>query len=129
MREANPKEIEAVLRLDGPARFAHFVKRVVDEQLAWGLRSDGWALMVDDAGKRLFPIWPGREYAALCAADDWAEYQPTPIRLDELLADWLSTLNERNVRPAVFPTPTGKGVVVSADEFCQALRRELEKYE
>ena len=129
MRTTRPKEIEGVLRLDGAARFAHFMKRVADEQLAWGLRADGWALMVDDEGQSAFPIWPAREYAALCAVDDWAGYHPTLIPVDELMSEWASRLKGRAVRPAVFPTPTGKGVVVSVDEFCEALRSELSQYE
>ena len=50
MRKTSPKEVEAVLRLDGPARYQHFLKRVVDTEAAWGLWKDGWALMADENG-------------------------------------------------------------------------------
>lgn len=122
------KQIEAVLRLDGPARIAHFMKRVADEERAWGLWRDGWALMVDDAGSKLFPVWPGREYAELCAIDDWAGYSAAHIDLEDLLADWSMKLKQQDVRPAVFPTPGGRGVVVEVDTFNNLLSRELEHY-
>jgi len=45
-RVTTQKELEAVLRLDGPARYEHFVKRVADEEIAWGSGTTGgrsWA--------------------------------------------------------------------------------------
>jgi hypothetical protein len=129
MRKAGDKEIEGVLKLDGPARFAHFVKRVVDEEMAWGLWKDGWALMADSDGTQVFPLWPAREYAELCRIDDWAGYEPREIPLQSLLDELAPKLSERKVRPGVFPTPGGKGVTPSVDELCGALREELDKYE
>jgi hypothetical protein len=43
MRRTSPKEVESVLKLGGFARFKHFIKRVADEERAWGLWNDGWA--------------------------------------------------------------------------------------
>jgi hypothetical protein len=46
----SPREIEEVLKLDGPARFKYFVKWVVAWEHAWGLWDDGWASGADDDG-------------------------------------------------------------------------------
>src|SRR4051812_31525339 len=72
--EENSTGFEAVLRLDATARHTHFVKRVVDAELVWGLWKDGWALMADETGQQVFPLWPAREYAELCAVADWEGY-------------------------------------------------------
>jgi hypothetical protein len=45
VRPATPQELAAVLKLDGPARVERFVKRVAGEEQAWGLWSDGWAML------------------------------------------------------------------------------------
>jgi Protein of unknown function (DUF2750) len=127
-RVTTQKEIEAVLRLDGPTRFQHFVKRVADAELAWGLWQGGWAMMGDDAGSSAFPLWPAQEYAALLRTDDWAAMEPSRIELDRLLEELLPTLLRSATRLAVFPTPGGRGVVVTADALEAALRRELERY-
>lgn len=128
-RITTKKEIEAVLRLDGPARFEHFVKRVADSETAWGLWKDGWVLMGDESGASVFPLWPAREYAELMRAGDWAESEPSEIELEALLADLLPKLRQAGVAPGIFPTPSGRGVVVMAAVLEQALRLELERYE
>lgn len=128
MRKTGQKEIEAVLRLEGPARFKHFVKRVVDEEVAWGLWKDGWALMANDDGTQVFPLWPAREYAELCRSEEWASYEPTEIALQELISELAPKLKERGVQPGIFPTPGGKGVTPTVDDLCAALEHELDNY-
>lgn len=128
MRRTTEKEIEAILRLDGPTRFKHFVKRVVDEERAWGLWKDGWALMTNDDGGQVFPLWPAREYAELCRSDDWRSYEPREITLLELLDDLVPKLEQKGVLPGVFPTPEGKGVTPTSKEFADSLRKEMENY-
>lgn len=129
MRRTNEHEIQAVLRLEGPERFNHFVKRVADEERAWGLWKDGWALMTNSEGAQVFPIWPASEYAELQRIGEWAGYEPREIALADLLEELLPKLAERGVLPGVFPTPTGKGVTPTAEELATALRKELESYE
>jgi hypothetical protein len=128
MRITSPKEMEAVMRLDGPARFQHFVKRVVDSEAAWGLWKGGWALMRDDAGVEVFPLWPAREYAEASRTGEWSEYEAEQIGLDDLLGDLLPKLAAKSVRPGVFPIASGKGVTPTVEELELALRKEMEKY-
>ena len=129
MRPVSEKEIRAVLRLDGPARFSHFVKRVVDFEEAWGLWRDGWALMEDNEGAKVFPLWPAREYADLNRTGDWAEYEPRAISLEELLDNYLPDFAARGILPGVFPTPGGKGVTLLADELAASLQKmETDNY-
>ncbi len=129
MRVTHQKEIDTVLKLDGPARFKHFVKRAADEERVWGLWNNGWALSAGDDGVSRFPLWPAREYAELCRLDAWAEYQPEEIPLDDLLNVLAPKLSEKGVQFSIFPTREGKTVVPTVDELCSAIRKELEKYE
>jgi hypothetical protein len=76
----NEKQIEAVLALSGPERVKHFVKVVADREEAWGLSDDGWALSATDDGGTAFPLWPARDYARLCAAQEWSTYSPQAMR-------------------------------------------------
>jgi hypothetical protein len=128
MRTTRPKEIESVLRLDGPARFRHFVKRVADEERVWSLRTDGWALMADDNGTHVLPLWPAQEYADLCRVEDWSAYVAEAVELESLKRDLLPKLAEQGVLVGVFPTPGGKGVVVRPMELEAALREEEGHY-
>ncbi|WP_437904196.1 DUF2750 domain-containing protein [Sorangium sp. So ce327] len=129
MKRTTEKEIRSVLALDGPARFRHFVKTVVAWEAAWGLWKDGWSLMENDEGIPVFPLWPAREYAELCRAGDWVDYEVEEIPLERLLGELLPKLAERGMLAGVFPTPAGKGVTSSAEELAGLLRKELENYE
>jgi Protein of unknown function (DUF2750) len=129
MRRTSEREMEAVLRLDGPQRFSHFVKRVADAQTAWGLWNDGWALMTSSNGTQVFPLWPASEYAELHRSAGWANYEVKMISLADLLDDLIPKLSANRILPGIFPTPTGKGVTPSPEELATALREELENYE
>jgi hypothetical protein len=129
MRRTSEKEIQAVLRLDGTARFRHFVKRVADSEMAWGMWKDGWALMANSDGTEVFPLWPAREYAELHRSGDWADYEVREIALVDLIDELVPKLAQHGVLPGVFPTPTGTGVTLSPEEFAAAIRTELENYE
>lgn len=122
MKPKSDREIQAVLGLDGPGRFRHFVKQVVDFEEAWGLWDNGWALMANDDETLVFPLWPARDYAELNRIGDWENYEARPIELKELLEELLPDFRERGVLPGVFPTPTGKGVTPTPEELASALR-------
>lgn len=129
MRRTTEKEIESVLRLDGPKRFDHFVKRVADEERVWSLWDSGWTLMEEEGGQRVFPVWPAREYAERCCIGGWSKCEVREVPLAELLEQLLPELDKAGLRVGVFPTPEGKGVVITPGELDAHLRKELEKYE
>jgi len=128
MRPTSEKEIAAVVRLDGPSRLRHFVKRVADSEAAWSLWNDGWALMENNDGTPVFPLWPAPEYAELLRSGDWAQYEVRKIPLSDLLDELLPNLKLRGVLPGVFPTLQGKGVTPTPEELASHIREELEKY-
>jgi hypothetical protein len=128
MKPISSQQVSAVLRLDAPVRFEHFVKRVVDEGGAWGMWDGGWAATGDAAGGQHLPLWPAREYAELLRGDIWAACEPRRITLDDLL-DLLAKLERGGHLVSVFPLPSGVGVVVSPKKLDAALREEMTKYE
>lgn len=83
MKKINEKEFAAVLSLPGIERFKHFIKTVVDWEEVWCLFSDGWALMANDDGTAVFPLWPAKAYAEAFVVGEWQDYEPTPIALRE----------------------------------------------
>lgn len=122
MRGLSEKEIQSVIRLDGPVRFSYFAKRVVDFEEAWGLWDDGWALMGSNEGATVFPLWPAREYAELSRTGEWENFSPKSITLEELLDTYLPDFMARGIMAGVFPTPEGKGVTLSAESLVEKLR-------
>lgn len=120
--------MEAVLALPGNKRYEHFIKIVADWQELWGLYQDGWALAASDEGTTVFPLWPAKEYAQVCAENEWAGYGPRSISLNDFLNTLLPKLKLDGVLPGVFFTPASKGLTPSVDELKAALEAELQKY-
>ncbi|MCX5580477.1 DUF2750 domain-containing protein [Kaistia terrae] len=127
--KVNAKQMEAVLALPGPRRFEHFVKVVGDWQQVWGLYRDGWALTAVEDNASVFPLWPAKEYAQICAAGEWAGHEPSAISLDTLMDELLPALKHDGVLVGVFFTPSGKGVTVPTEELAAALGVELQNYQ
>jgi len=118
----------AVLGLSGDERFAHFIKIIADREEVWGLYHKGWALASTDDGATVFPLWPAKEYAQLCAVNEWQEFLPRSIGLSDFVDALLPKLKADGVLPGVFYTPTGRGVTPTVDELMSALHAELAKY-
>jgi hypothetical protein len=126
--KVSPKQMEAVLALPGIKRFERFIKIIADWQEVWGLYQDGWALAAADDGTTVFPLWPAKEYAQVCAANEWTGYEPRSISLSDFTEVLLPKLKLDGVLPGVFFTPTSKGVTPSVDELKSALEAELQNY-
>ncbi len=103
------KQIQAVIRLPGPKRYGYFIKMVADQRRVWGLFENGWALAGDSTESPVFPIWPAREYAALCASGAWVGYEPREISIDEVRSWLLPKLRESGTALGVFYTPDDTG--------------------
>jgi hypothetical protein len=127
--KVTPEQMEAVLRLDGPNRYSFFIKGVASFQEAWGLYDNGWAMLGDDDGKQVFPLWPAKEYAAACKTGSWANFEPRLISLQDLIEDVLPTLEKEGVLPGVFPTPERKTVTPEITQLLADLHTEKSRYE
>ena len=80
--------------------YEHFIEEVLGTEIVWGL-SDGenWATCEseDFEGREVIPFWSNENFAKLLCTDDWSVYQPTPIRFDEFIDDWLHGMAEDEV--------------------------------
>lgn len=124
----NQKQLESVIALSGPKRYQHFVKVVTDWEEVWGLYQNGWALAATDDGQNVFPLWPAKEYAQLCAAKEWEGYEPESFSLNDFMNELLPNLRDDGVLPGIFYTPSDNGVMPTVDQLLADLNEELENY-
>jgi hypothetical protein len=122
------KEKEHVLALEAPKRYEHFIKKIADTEIVWGLFDDGWALLADDGGKKLFPFWPHKEYADMFKDVEWLKYKPKEIPVNEYIDVLLPKLNKEGVQCAIFPVKGKGGISVAPDKVIADLKEELSKY-
>ncbi len=123
----NEKEFNAVIKLPANIRYEYFVKKVVDWEEVWGLFDDGWAMTEDDNGRLMLPFWPKEEFATYCAFEDWSNYKPQNISLDEFISDWLPGMKEDGYNPSIFWNRVDSAVL-EIDTLILDLEEELKKY-
>jgi hypothetical protein len=108
------QHVQAIVMLPGPQRYEYFVKRVVESGVVWSLFRQGWALARKEDGTLVFPLWPEREFAAICADYEWTGYAPQSFGLDELVNELLPQLEGDGIATGVFYTPGARDVMPTA---------------
>ena len=119
--------INALTRADGNKRYEYFIKKVADNEVAYGLYDNGWALYGSD-NEKYFPLWSEKEFAELCKIDEFVKYEIIEIELEDILNGLLSELNKEGIKIAVFPTDKDMGVCVDCDKIENDIKLELENY-
>lgn len=121
------KQVQSILKLNPIDRYEHAIKQIVGWGKLWSLYNEGWGL-VGDNEKRYLPIWPAKEYAKICVVDEWKNYHPKSIELDDFLTKIVPDLIKNDIFLAVFVTPQDQGVTPSYEEFISHISQELDKY-
>ena len=72
-------------------KYQQFIEQVVATGSVWGLsQGEAWATSssaeYEDADVILF--WSDEASAAACATDDWEEYNPEAVSIEEFLENW-----------------------------------------
>lgn len=124
------KKIENIFKLSAKERFSYFVRKVTDFEEVWGL-SDGteWALLGDNNNNKLFPVWPEKDFAEICANGPWNSYIPKLIKLEDFISKLSIKLDSEEINYAVFLTTENKGIIISPKELCEVPEMEIEQEE
>ncbi|CAA7196727.1 DUF2750 domain-containing protein [Chryseobacterium potabilaquae] len=128
MEDTN-KKIANILKMTEDERYDYFIRKVTDFEEIWGLSDDGWALLGDDNGNQILPLWPEKEFAKLCAIDQWKDYKPESIELDNFIEKWIPGMINDKTLVNIFLTPDAKGTVINPNDLYSDLQEELEQYE
>lgn len=124
------KEFASVIDLRPAERFDYFVKRVADWEAVFSLRTpNGWVVAADRDGTELFPVWPHASFAEAAAQGVWEDASVAAIDLSDWIEKWLPGLEKDRRRIAVFPVPSGAGVVVEPALLRAALAVALDEFE
>ena len=82
------------------ANFQLFIEEVRESGQVWGLRyGEDWVVCrsaeFEDAD--VMPLWSAEGDARLHCVDEWANYEPEVIELEEFLDIWINDLDEDDV--------------------------------
>lgn len=123
------KKIENIVKMTEDERYDYFIRKIADFEQVWGLNDNGWVLLGDDDGNQILPLWPEREFAELCAVDQWKNCKPESIELNNFLEKWIPGMINDKTLINIFLTPDAKGSVVSPPTLESDLQDELEQYQ
>ncbi|PIT61197.1 DUF2750 domain-containing protein [Snodgrassella alvi] len=124
------KEIEVMSNKGSREKYIYSIKRIVDNEEAWVLDDDGFALSGrNDDNNEVIILWPACEYAANCAIDDWKNYKPKALSLDYIMNELLPELSAKGTQVGIFSVPTLSNTpVVDAKSLLLDLERECSNY-
>lgn len=82
---------------DSGENLDRFVVETIENNCVWGLQGpEGWALCASEKyeSSNVMPLWSREEFARIHCQDDWKDYAPMLIELEEFLEDWLPGMHE-----------------------------------
>jgi hypothetical protein len=124
-----PNKINNIFNLSPKDRYDYFIRKVVDFGKVWLIKSKGmYVALGDNAGNRIIPVWPEKEFAQLLLTDNWKGFEVEQKSLTDFM-EWLGQLQRGNLILAVFPKADFKTVVLMAEEIKERLLEALEQYE
>lgn len=101
-----------------------FINEVKDSGVIWGLQfEDEWVVCdsQDDESTDVMPLWSTERAARLLCCDEWKDYVPAAIPLEEFFEDWVNDLHADNVMIGVEWDENLSGIELDAMEFAQSL--------
>jgi len=109
---------------DVTAEEAHrqFIKRVSEERVLWGLRSqEGWMACHHHPSEDVYLFWSDERNAATFAAAEAPDYAPAPVELFEFLAHWIPGLIRERYRVGTNWMPRHPGLKIGPQELQEQL--------
>ncbi|WP_218057322.1 MULTISPECIES: DUF2750 domain-containing protein [unclassified Gilliamella] len=124
------KEVEVMSNKGSQERYIYSIKKIVDNEVAWVLDDDGFALTGrNDNNNEVLILWPAREYAANCALGGWKNYKPKALSLDYIMNKLLPDLSAKGTQVGIFSIPTLSSTpIVNAESLLIDLENECSNY-
>lgn len=127
-RALSPAEARTAVALSAGRRVGYALGQAAMSGELWTLKTAaGWVVAATPAGPVL-PLWPHPDYAAGCAAGNWAGAEPALLPLGDFLSAWPIGAKGDGRAVMVFPVVGGdgpEGLVLPSERFAELLREEL----
>ena len=94
-KKRNKTKQNKKLRIDKITVLEKFTSTVRHSKTVWSIHgSDGWVVCdsILSENKGVIPFWSTEKAAEIHCVEEWKDYKPTPISLDEFIDFWLVEL-------------------------------------
>lgn len=88
------------LTADTQANFQRFIEDIQESGLVWGLQSEeGWVVVesTEFEDSEVMPFWSDENFAKFHCKDEWADFRPVSMDLEEFVEDWLAGMVEDGI--------------------------------
>ncbi len=80
--------------------YQRFIEQANDLEIVWNLQSpEGFAICESSEfeSNQVMPFWSQEKDAKDACIDDWKDYKPNPVRLNDFIDAWLHGMDEDEV--------------------------------
>lgn len=102
-----------------------FIETFVEQEKAYGLYSDGWALCGTPSGQQTLPIWQSKHAAQLLIKDKWQSYVVQEITLIDFVEEVIPYIRKNNTQLSLNLLPEGQNILVSGSKILMDLKGYL----
>lgn len=107
-----------------------FIVESIEHGCVWGLQGpDGWALCGSEKYENtdVIPFWSQESFARVHCQEDWKDYEPVAVELEEFLEDWLTGMHEDVILVGVNWDEELEGVEMEPLDLLEEFDQELEE--
>lgn len=114
---------------DPAENFDRFIVEAMENGCVFGLEGpEGWALCPSDKYENsdVMPLWSTLDLAQVHCREEWADYQPVAIELEELLDEWLPGMHDDELLVGVNWDSALEGEEYEPMDLLEEFEQELE---
>ncbi len=81
-------------------RYELFIEHADHLEVVWNLKNaDGFAICESNEFEdvQVMPFWSDEKQAQKVCTDDWSDYQPNPVDIDDFIDAWLHGMDEDGI--------------------------------
>lgn len=121
------KEINEIIKKTSYERYEYFIKNSVYFGEIWALYNEGWAIIEDDKGNEILPLWPNVEFAKMFIKSEWIGYTPIAINLNEFINEWIDDMEDDKLKASIFWVD-GESIIPELSKLKSDIKNEMKKY-
>ncbi|WP_432452843.1 MULTISPECIES: DUF2750 domain-containing protein [unclassified Agarivorans] len=114
-------QLATIQQYDSERRYQYLLKQVKNHNQLWILIDQDGCVMLNSDEEDCVPVWPNKEFAEAWATGEWEHCTAEAISLNKWRSRWTEGLSSDELYIAIFPNDLEEGLILSPDEFDQAL--------
>lgn len=123
------ERLKNIFALTLEEKYYYFIRKCTEFEEVWGLYNEGWATLADDENNIIIPFWPEEEFAKYNCTNNWQNYHPKPIALNDFIDKWIPGMIKDKRLANIFYLEEGTSkIIITPQQLSEDINLEMEKY-